>query len=107
MRVPFSLQMVRVATPHSAVLQPTLLHLQPGLTTVQSLLFFEAAAHHWLAVPTIFMAIVPVVFLFCNSASPLVVSAEAWDGRAEVPSLSMLCWLHTHSLERCSFLPPP
>lgn len=101
LHVPFS------ASPHSAVPQPTLLHLQPGLTTVQSLLFFEAAAHHWLAVPTIFMAIVPVVFLFCNSASPLVVSAEAWSGGERCPCPPMLCGLHTRSLECCSFLLPP
>lgn len=32
--------------------------LQRGLTVPQSLLFFEAAAHHMLALGTIFMAIV-------------------------------------------------
>ena len=49
------------------------LPLQPGLTTVQSLLFFEAAAHHWLAISTVFMAVVPIVYLF-SSMSPMVVS---------------------------------
>lgn len=68
--------------------------LQPGLTTAQSLLFFEAAAHHWLAIPTIFMAIVPIVFLFCNSASPLVVSAEASNG-GQAPRA--LLWHHAAS----------
>jgi len=48
--------------------------VQPGLTLVQSLLFFEAAAHHWLAISTIFMALVPIIYLFC-ALSPMIVSA--------------------------------
>lgn len=40
---------------------------------VQSLLFFEAAAHHWLSISTIFMAVVPIIYLFC-ALSPMIVS---------------------------------
>ena len=76
---------------------PTLLlPLQPGLSFVQSLLFFEAAAHHWLAIPTIFMAIVPIVFLFCNSASPLVVSPRNLTWQAGV-----VAWLGRACVHRC------
>ena len=48
---------------------------------MQSLLFFEAAAHHWLAVGTVFMAIVPVVYCF-TQVSPMVWCAAAGAGRA-------------------------
>lgn len=44
---------------------------QPGLTVPQKLLFFEAAAHHYLAFSTIFMAVVPIVFLY-SEVSPMV-----------------------------------
>ncbi|KAL4423966.1 hypothetical protein ABPG75_001267 [Micractinium tetrahymenae] len=49
----------------------------PGLTVPQSLLFFEAAAHHYLAFSTIFMALVPIVFLY-SEVSPMV-CAHLWE----------------------------
>jgi hypothetical protein len=36
------------------------LHM-PGLTTPQSLLFWESAASNWTAVPALIMALMPVV----------------------------------------------
>ncbi|KAL4421860.1 hypothetical protein ABPG77_001342 [Micractinium sp. CCAP 211/92] len=49
----------------------------PGLTVPQKLLFFEAAAHHYLAFSTIFMAVVPIVFLY-SEVSPMV-CAHLWE----------------------------
>jgi hypothetical protein len=33
----------------------------PGLSFPQRLLFWESAAYNWLAIPTVFMAFLPVV----------------------------------------------
>ena len=52
--------------------------LQAGLTTAQSLLYFEAAAHHYLAITTVFMAIVPIVYLF-SGISPMVSVLLIWQ----------------------------
>lgn len=38
--------------------------VHPGLTLVQSLLFWEAAAHHFVAIPTILLTVLPVIFMF-------------------------------------------
>lgn len=35
-----------------------------GLTLVQSLLFWEAAAHHFVAIPTILLTVLPFIFMF-------------------------------------------
>ncbi len=35
----------------------------PGLTFPQRLLFFESAAHHWLALPTLLMSLLPLAYL--------------------------------------------
>ena len=43
-----------------------------GLTLPQSLLFFEIGAHHYLAIGTLFMTIVPVLYVYVQ-ASPLTV----------------------------------
>jgi hypothetical protein len=56
------------------------LDLQAGLTNSQALLYFEAAAQHYLAITTIFMSTVPVVYLF-TQVSPLVSSLR-----------KRLCW---------------
>lgn len=48
-----------------------------GLTNVQSLLFFEAAAHHYLAITTVFMAVVPIIYLF-TQVSPMI-CAHLWE----------------------------
>jgi hypothetical protein len=37
---------------------------RPGLTLVQSLLFWESAAHHFLALPTIMMSALPIIYVF-------------------------------------------
>ena len=50
---------------------------KPGLTVAQSLLFFEAAAYHFLAIPTIFLAIVPFIFIFGDI--PPIVSFFLWE----------------------------
>jgi hypothetical protein len=36
----------------------------PGLTIAQRLLFFEACAFYWLAIPTVIMMILPIVYIF-------------------------------------------
>ena len=36
----------------------------PGLTLAQRLLFFDSAAHYYLAVPTALLALLPLLFLF-------------------------------------------
>jgi hypothetical protein len=50
---------------------------KPGLTLPQAFLFFEAAAQHFLCIPTIYMAVVPIIFLFTQYA-PLEVS-QLWE----------------------------
>lgn len=47
---------------------------EPGLNTVQSLLFFEALAHHYLAIATVLLALIPIPFLF-SGYSPVVAPA--------------------------------
>lgn len=37
---------------------------RPGLTIVQSLLFWEAAVHHFLAIPTVLLSFLPVIYMF-------------------------------------------
>lgn len=37
---------------------------RPGLTLVQALLFWESAAHHFLAVTTMLLGLLPVVYIF-------------------------------------------
>jgi cellulose synthase (UDP-forming) len=37
---------------------------RPGLTLVQSLLFWEAGAHHFLSLPTILMTVLPIIYMF-------------------------------------------
>jgi cellulose synthase (UDP-forming) len=37
---------------------------KPGLTFVQSVLFFEAAAYHFLALPTVLLCMVPFTFIY-------------------------------------------
>eukprot|EP00775_Hariotina_reticulata_P010775 gene10775-10931_t len=49
----------------------------PGLSTIQSLLFFEALAHHWLAVSTVLLALLPIPYLF-TGYSPVVAPAM-WE----------------------------
>jgi hypothetical protein len=49
----------------------------PGLSTLQSLLFFEALAHHWLAVCTVALALLPIPFLY-TGYSPVVAPAM-WE----------------------------
>lgn len=97
--------------------------LQNGLTTAQALLFFEAAAHHWLAVRllclaaarasaaaaahlrsrcprqpatpllpclqvgTVFMAVVPIVYLF-TQVSPMVSERKGGGRAAGLPGSS-------------------
>ncbi len=39
-----------------------------GLTFVQSILFYEAAAYHFLAIPTVILCMVPFVFIFATIA---------------------------------------
>lgn len=41
---------------------------KPGLTVSQSLLFFEAAAYHFLAIPTLLFLILPFIFVFFGIA---------------------------------------
>lgn len=38
--------------------------LQVGLTWAQAILFYEAAAHHMLAIATIAFAVAPIVYIF-------------------------------------------
>ena len=69
---------------------------QVGLTTTQSLLYFEAAAHHYLALTTVFMAVVPVIYLF-TQISPLVswqLAAGSAGGPAQQAAglLMPCCW---------------
>ncbi len=40
----------------------------PGLTLSQRLLFFEACFFHWLALPTVVLAILPVQYIFTHVA---------------------------------------
>jgi hypothetical protein len=35
-----------------------------GLTLAQALLFWEAAVHHFLAVPTVLLSLLPLVYMF-------------------------------------------
>jgi hypothetical protein len=49
----------------------------PGLSAVQSLLFFETLAHHWLAVCTVALALLPIPFLY-TGYSPVVAPAM-WE----------------------------
>jgi hypothetical protein len=44
---------------------------RPGLTLVQSLLFWESAAHHFLALPTIMMSALPIIYMFTQVGSCL------------------------------------
>lgn len=37
---------------------------RPGLTFVQSLLFWEAAVHHYLAITTVMLSLLPIVYIF-------------------------------------------
>ncbi|KAL4527944.1 hypothetical protein Ndes2526B_g07735 [Nannochloris sp. 'desiccata'] len=46
----------------------------PGLTFVQSVLFFEAAAYHFLALPTLLLCLVPFTFIFFAIAPVTVFS---------------------------------
>lgn len=69
----------------------------PGLTTVQSFLFFESAAHHMLAISTIFMVFVPIPFMF-TGFSPLT-CPHLWEftvvfGSFYVLNRVMLWWAH-------------
>ena len=50
---------------------------KPGLTVAQSLLFFEAAAYHFLAIPTIILTIVPFLFVFLELAP--IVAFKFWE----------------------------
>jgi hypothetical protein len=36
----------------------------PGLSLGQRLIFFEACAFYWLAIPTVILTIMPIVYLF-------------------------------------------
>ena len=49
----------------------------PGLTWVQGLLFWEAAAYHFLAIITIVLALVPVVYVF-SGVAPLI-APRMWE----------------------------
>lgn len=37
---------------------------RPGLTLVQALLFWEAAVHHFLALPTVLLSLLPLIYMF-------------------------------------------
>ena len=50
---------------------------KPGLTIAQSLLFFEAAAYHFLAISTIILTIVPFLFVFLELAP--IVAFSFWE----------------------------
>lgn len=50
---------------------------KPGLSMAAALTFFEAAAYHLLSIPTIFMSMVPLVYIFSN-VSPLVCN-QLWE----------------------------
>ncbi len=70
---------------------------RPGLTIPQSLLFFEAAAHHLLAIPTCFMVMVPLVYTL-TEYSPLS-CPHLWEFAALFCSYYgvnrvMLWWAH-------------
>src|SRR5690349_20499466 len=43
----------------------------------QAILFFEAAAHHLLAISTIFMAMVPIVYMYTQYSRMVV--AQLWE----------------------------
>ena len=72
-----------------------------GLNLTQSLLFFEIGAHHYQGIGTMFLAVVPIVYIFTN-ASPLSVR-NLWEfcivfGVFFVSNRLMVWWAH-RSLE--------
>jgi hypothetical protein len=52
---------------------------RPGLTLVQSLLFWEAAVHHFLAIPTVLLGLLPVLYMF-TEVSLHAVDLCVWCG---------------------------
>jgi cellulose synthase/poly-beta-1,6-N-acetylglucosamine synthase-like glycosyltransferase len=49
----------------------------PGLTTTQSILFFESSFHYFLSISTLVMCVAPLVYVF-SEYSPLVVD-QLWE----------------------------
>ncbi|KAF6262258.1 hypothetical protein COO60DRAFT_1677084 [Scenedesmus sp. NREL 46B-D3] len=71
----------------------------PGLNLAQSVLFFEALAHHWLAIATVALGVLPIPFLF-TGYSPVVAPAM-WEftlafGCFYLMNRVMLWWVHRH-----------
>ena len=77
-----------------------------GLNLIQSLLFYEIGAHHYQGIGTVFLAVVPIVYIFA-SASPLSVR-NLWEfcivfGVFFISNRLMVWWAH-RSLEAGSGL---
>ncbi|WIA20656.1 hypothetical protein OEZ85_005032 [Tetradesmus obliquus] len=50
---------------------------RPGLTLVQALLFWEAAVHHFLALPTVLLSLLPLIYMFTEVAP--VSALHLWE----------------------------
>jgi hypothetical protein len=65
---------------------------QPGLTWQQRWLFFEAAAHHYLAIPTLMFSALPLVYLFLE-VGPVTVRGAGWTpGCSAARAQQQLAW---------------
>ncbi|WIA40977.1 hypothetical protein OEZ86_004623 [Tetradesmus obliquus] len=50
---------------------------RPGLTLVQALLFWEAAVHHFLSLPTVLLSLLPLIYMFTEVAP--VSALHLWE----------------------------
>lgn len=66
---------------------------RPGLTFVQSLLFWESAAHHFLALPTILMSLLPIIYMFTEVCCTALGRAQSQPQRPPHKA---------HGLARCA-----
>ena len=71
---------------------------KPGLTISQSLLFFEAAAYHFLAIPTIIFCLIPLLCIFLSF--PPIAAWKLWEFAASFGVFFFLNRLSTFVVAR-------